>query len=525
MKRCPECRRDYYDDTLLYCLDDGNALLEGPASDSGSTNERSTAIMSGGSGDQLTRVLRPPAVADRYNGNSIAVLPFANMSADVENEYFCDGLAEELLNALAKVENLRVAARTSAFSFKGKNTNVGEIGRILSVKTVLEGSVRKSGDRVRITVQLINADDGYHLWSERYDREMHDIFAVQDEITLAVVDALKVRLLGGEKAAVMKRHTDNTEAYELYLRGRYFWNRRKVDDFQKAIDQFEKAIELDPDYALAHSGLADCYSFLGYFEGLSPDAAKPKASVGVAKALELGPDIAEVQASMAMYKLFYEFDWKAGEQHLLESIRLNPKLPQGHYWYCSLLGAQGRFDEADQQGRIALELDPLAPIVSGNVSRGLCHARRFDEAIALALRSLEVDPDFFFTHWVLGVAYSQTDRMNDAIPHFRIAAERSGFLALKANLAFALALAGETDEARQILGEFFEDAKTRYVSPLCMSVVYVGLGETENALEWLERAWEIRAIQLMWLKTEPVFDPLRAEPRFQKVCDEIGLPT
>jgi adenylate cyclase len=246
MKRCPQCNRVETDDLLAFCRVDGTRLI----TDS-EAFEPATAILTGGgrSAELTTR--------DLPNVPSIAVLPFVNMSADAENEYFCDGLAEELLNALTRINDLKVAARTSAFSFKGRNTNVSEIGAALNVKTVLEGSVRKSANRLRISAQLINVADGYHLWSERYDREMKDVFDVQDEITLAIVDALRVKLLGDEKQAVLKRHTDDTEAYQLYLKGRYYWNKRTAEGFEKALECFEEAIARDSNYALAYAGLAD----------------------------------------------------------------------------------------------------------------------------------------------------------------------------------------------------------------------------------------------------------------------------
>src|SRR5215207_5161556 len=250
MKRCPECGRDYTDETLNFCLDDGTRL-NSPTD----VAEPVTAIMTSGSGYRPTEVFPPPTIQRADSGNSIAVLPFVNMSADTENEYFCDGLAEELLNALAKIDDLKVAARTAAFSFRGKNVPMAEIGEALKVRTILEGSVRKSGSKLRITIQLINAADGYHIWSERYDRDLQDIFEVQDEIALAVVDALKVKLLAPEKQSLLKRHTDSAEAYQLYLRGRFFFYKRTPEGFQKAIVYFEKAIEIDPDYAVAVSGL------------------------------------------------------------------------------------------------------------------------------------------------------------------------------------------------------------------------------------------------------------------------------
>jgi len=527
MKKCPECRRDYYDDTLSFCLDDGTPLIYGA-----SANEPVTAILSepgaiatGFSSDEAsTAMFRNSSASQIDTSNSIAVLPFVNMSADAENEYFCDGLAEELLNALSKIDNLKVAARTSAFSFKDKNTDISEIGEKLGVKTILEGSVRKSSNRLRITVQLINASDGYHVWSERYDREMHDIFDVQDEITLAVIAALKLKLFGDERSAMLKKGTDNAEAYELYLRGRSLWNKRTFADFTRAIEYFEQAIALDPEYALAYSGLADCHSFLGYFEAFSPDEVAPKAKAAVLKALELDENLAEVQASLAMYKEFYEFDRDACENGLLKAIELNANFSTAHYWLCSVFAAQKRFEESREQGRIAMELDPLSPIVTGNVARGFCHARQYEKAIELSLKSLEITPDFFFTHWVLGVAYGQTGRLDDAIDNFRKCVSQSGILALQADLGVALAMAGQADEAREIIENFKEQAKIRYVSPLCMSKIYLGLGETTQGLEWLEKAYARRAIGLLWLGTEPVFDSVRSEPVFLDILRKLNFP-
>ena len=303
MKRCPRCHRTYTDETLKFCRDDGAPLTSAPPT----------------AGSPETLILSPPRRAEVptqlfEETPSIAVLPFVNISADPENEFFCDGLAEELLNALTKVEGLKVAARTSSFSFKDKNAQASEIGRTLNVKTILEGSVRKSGNRLRIAIQLVNSADGYHLWSERYDRELKDIFDVQDDITLAVVDALAVKLLGKEKAAVLKRYTDNVEAYQLYLRGRFFWNRRTPEGFKKAIQYFEQAIDFDSNYALAYSGLADCYSILVFYEIASPREVHLRAKAAAVKAVELDGSLAESHISLGTYKYMFEWDWQGCEK-------------------------------------------------------------------------------------------------------------------------------------------------------------------------------------------------------------------
>lgn len=518
--------RDYGDETLNFCLDDGAALLDGPAS----PGDDATAILpkfadvapagwvsgtsDGGSG--RTKIFSNAA-------NSIAVLPFVNISPDAENEFFCDGLAEELLNALTKIESLKVAARTSAFSFKGTNAKVSEIGEALGVNTVLEGSVRKSGDRVRIMVQVVNAADGYHLWSERYDREMNDIFAVQDEIALSVVEALKVTLLQSERSAILKKATDNPEAYELYLRGRTFWNRRTPADFQKAISYFENAIAIDGDYSLAYAGLTDCYALLAYFEEVAPHELREKAKASAERAIELDEASAESHTAMAMYNLIFEFDLPAAERHFKKALELNPRLVTAQYLYGTHLATQKRFDESFRRGRIALELDPLSGPLIGNVGRALYIAGRYEEAIALAEKNLELSPNFFFTHWVLGVCHRQIGNNEAAVRHLSRAVELSGIFALKGDLGVALAKAGREGDAREVLAELEAESKKRFVSPLWTAVIYAALGETETALHYLEKAWEVRAVQLLWIRVEPNLDPLRSEPRFIEIFEKSGI--
>jgi TolB-like protein/Tfp pilus assembly protein PilF len=497
---------------MMFCLDDGAELLYGP----GSTNEAATAILPGLDVDSRTKIFSKAA-------NSIAVLPFVNMSADAENEFFCDGLAEELLNALTKIESLKVAARTSAFSFKGTNTKVSEIGHALGVNTVLEGSVRKAGERVRIMVQVVNAADGYHIWSERYDREMNNIFAVQDEITLAVVEALKVKLLQSERSAMLKKATDDPEAYQLYLRGRAFWNRRTPSDFEKAIGYFEEAIAIDPEYSLAYSGTTDCYTLLAYFEIAAPHELRERARASAIKALDLDEASAESHTSMAMYNLIFEFDMVKTEHHFKKALELNPRLVTAQYLYGTHLASQKRFDEAFRRGRIALELDPLSQPLNGNVARAFYLAGRYDDAIALAEKNLELSPNFFFTHWALGVSYRQSGNIEKALHHLRKTVSLSGIFALKGDLGVALAMAGKEGEARELLAELDAESKTRYVSPQWSAVIYAALGEKETALRYLEKAWEVRAIQLVWLGVDPNFDPLRAEPAFIEILNKSGI--
>jgi serine/threonine-protein kinase len=513
MKRCPQCRRDYTDETLNFCLDDGSALLDGPTS----AGEPVTAVMSAGVFAQMP--VRDIASTPR----SIAVLPFAHLSSDPDDEYFCDGLAEELLNAMTRIDGLRVAARTSSFSFKGKNINIGEIGRELGVSTVLEGSVRKSGTRLRITVQLINAADGYHLWSDRFDREMRDIFDIQDEITLAVVEALKLKLIGDQRSALLKRGTENSEAFELYLRGRALWNSRTHGGFQKAIENFEQAIELDPGYALAYAALADCYSFLAYFGAVAPADVASKARAAVAKAISLDPGFAECRTSKAAVDLFFEFDFDSAEREYLAAISINPQYMPSHYLYCAVLTAQRRFDQAIDEGRTAVKMDPLSPHANTQLARALCCAGRPGEAIDLIKKILEVMPEFHHLHWILGWAYGQTDRWDLAIDHYQTAAETGGPF-LHGYLGNALIKGGRSGEARVLLEELEGKAQYAITSPISAAVLEGGLGNISKGLDLLDKAWKMRIIHLIWIAVDPVFDVFRDEPRFKGLLKRMNLP-
>ncbi len=533
MKRCPECGRNYNDDSMSFCLDDGTELLFGPAS----SDEPATAILSEPgaaaagfpASESRTKMFDAAAISDEIGvgqSNSIAVLPFANMSADAENEFFCDGLAEELLNALAKINDLRVAARTSAFSFKGKNINANEIGRTLGVNTILEGSVRKSGNRLRITIQLVNASDGYHLWSERYDREMRDIFDVQDEITLAVVDALKVKLLGKEKAAVLRRYTENTEAYQLYLKGRYYSNKWTAEGLTKGIEYFNRTIELESRFAPAYSGLADCYGSLSG-EGLllSPKEAFPHARSAALKAIEIDDTLSEAHCSLALIKLNFDWDWVGAETELKRAIELNLKYVAAYHWYSHYLIVMGRTEESLAISNRALELDPLDLQINSHLGWHYCHTHEFDLAVEQCRKTIEMEPNFHEAHWFLGWAYEQKAMYGEAIAEFQKAVACSGGSArMLAELGHAYGLAGKRTEAETVLDELKELSSRHYVSPYNLALVYTGLGDKDKAFEWLNEACEDRSGLLIYLKTQHSFDSLHADPRFKDLVRRIGLP-
>ncbi len=457
---------------------------------------------------------------------SIAVLPFVNMSSDPDNEYFCDGLAEELINALTKIEQLYVMARTSAFSFKGKNISIGEIARALNVKTVLEGSVRKAGNRLRITAQLINAADGYHLWSERYDRQMEDIFDIQDEISLAIVDVLKGKLLGQEKTELLRRHTDDPHAYELYLKGRYYWNQRTRNGLQKAIYCFEQAISIDANYALAYAGMADAFNLLPGHGGLSPKECFPKAREAALKALETDATLAEAYASLGFSGYRFYLDWNAAMDNFKEAIKLNSNYATAHHWYSELLTMSGLFDEALLHSQRSLYLDPLSLPINTDLGQTFFFARQYDRAIEQIKKTIELDPVFARAHIFLALAYEQTNMYQEAIDECKAAVASSGGGTFsQGTLGHIYAAAGNTEAAEKILEELIELSGYSYVSPSDIAIVLIGLARIDQALEWLEKAYDDRSVWLVWLKVDPRLDGLRAaSPQFQNLLKRIGFP-
>ncbi|MFT3743650.1 MAG: tetratricopeptide repeat protein [Pyrinomonadaceae bacterium] len=525
MKRCPECRRDYYDDTLLYCLDDGIALLEGPASGSSRDKDPQTLLLRHGTeGDEdATAIIGGIGQVKTGANNSIAVLPFANISPDEENEYFCDGLAEELLNALAKIDQLKVAARTSAFSFKGKKVEAREIGRALGVNTVLEGSVRKAGGRIRVNVQLVNAADGYQLWSERYDREMQDIFDVQDEIATSVAEALKIKLFGKEKAAVLKRHTQSPEAHEYYLRGLSHFNKWTPFDFEKAIEKFERAIEYDANYASAYAALADAYTELLFFSFSAGDV-RPKAREAARRALELDELLAEAHNSMALINMYLDWNYPAAEAEFRRAIELNPGSATVHMWYGWFLALMGRFEESMAELRRGHELDPLSPPNNNAIGVNYHWSRQPERAIAQILDVLELNPNYPVAVSFLAEAYLQAGDMRSAVSTIeRLAPESMDPQAL-AVAGYVYALAEDKEKAVVILNEFERRTELGNVSALNFAQVYASLGDSEQAFTWLETAFEERAIWLPFLKVDVKFDPLRNDPRFKDLLKRINLP-
>jgi serine/threonine protein kinase/lipoprotein NlpI len=465
-----------------------------------------------------------PGVAEAPRLPSLAVLPFANMSADKENEYFCDGLSEEIINALSHIRELRVVARTSAFAFKGKEIDIREVGNKLNVGSVLEGSVRKSGQRLRITAQLVNVEDGYHLWSGQFDREMKDIFDIQEEISLTIVDHLKLKLLKSEKEKILKRYTEDPDAYELYLKGLHFWRRRYERGLQKSLQYFQLAAEKDPRYALPHVGIADAYGILGVFGFMPPHPAYARARAAANKALELDPELAEVHASLGWIAMWYDRDWAAAERHFLKAIRMKPDYPEAHLWYGNLLACTGRADESIREMRKGKELEPLEPAPPTHVGWALYYARRFNESIEELRKVIESDPEFSLSYMMLAGNFADKKMWGEAIEAGQKFVELSaGSIVALSLLGAVYGSAGMKDEAFKILERMDELSKDRYVGPMFRAFVWMGLGEKNKALEYLEKAYEERESWMAFLKVWPLLDSLRSEPRFQDLLKKMNL--
>jgi len=405
---------------------------------------------------------------------------------------------------------------TSTVSFKDKEQDINEIAEKLNVNTVLRGSIQKAGNRLRITAQLINVADGTLLWSEQYNREFNDLFSIQDEISFAIADKLKVNLLGEERQGLKKHYTEKIEAYNFYLKGRYFWNKRTGDSLKMSIKYFEQAIEVDPGYALAYAGLADCYIILPFYGGWLPQEAYLKALSAALKALELDSRLAEAHNSLAAIKLWYEWDWDEADSEFKRAIELNAGLAIAHHWRAELLKCIGRIDDAITEIRIALELDPISLIINTNFGMYLYFARRYDEAIKQFRKTLEIDPEFIIAHNGIGYAYLQKGMYKQAVEIFK-KTEHPG-------LVHALMALGNKDEALAVLEDLKEKSSHQYVDPYTFAIIYAGLGEIDMTFKSLDRAYQERSLSLVdYVYVTPLFDSIRSDPRFKSLMKKLNL--
>jgi eukaryotic-like serine/threonine-protein kinase len=458
------------------------------------------------------------------DSRSIAVLPFVNSSVDPENEYFSDGITDELITALSKVEGLQVASRTSVFALKSLREDVRTLGERLRVSTVLDGSVRKSGNRIRINVQLSSVEDGHLLWSERYDRELADVFAVQDEIAQTIVRTLRSTLLGDLGDPTPVRYTSNVKAYSLYLKGRFHWNRRTQAGIKEGIRHFEEAIREDPGYALAYSGLADSYALDLDYKGAPVFEGMERARAEARKALELDDTLAEAHTSLGWVTFIFDWDWPAAEREFNRAIDLNPRYATARQWYAWFLVAMGRFEEALTQGRAAIDLDPASVSIRRSMGWLQYYARQYDAALDSLRRALAMNPGAEETHRLLGLVYLQQRQYDDAAASFKEALANAEHDTMAfAGLGHVAARRGRMDEARSVLQELDQRAKVRYVSPVAQAGLYVTMGEADAAFEWMERAYQDRRGWLAYLKIEPVLDGIRADARFNRLLERMRL--
>ncbi|HMH04522.1 MAG TPA: hypothetical protein VK556_10020 [Candidatus Udaeobacter sp.] len=452
---------------------------------------------------------------------SIAVLPFVNLSADKNDEYLSDGMTEELLNMLTRVKSLHVPGRSSSFAFKGKNEEdiFRKVGEQLHVNAVLEGSVRKVGDKLRITAQLINVADGFHLWSETYDRDMKDILAVQSDVARRVVEALQVQLGVEEARALTKKPTENPEAHRLYLLGRYHFAKFTRAGWTNAIRSFEQALQIDPNFALAYCGLADTYGWAGG-QIMAGKEAWAKEMELAQRAVALDPNLAEAHLSMGT-ALFSVLGPYASEKELDRAVELNPNLPLIYDQYGWTFSEMGRFNEAIAAEKKALELDPLSTFLNTDLAFFLYWARRYEEATAQIRKTLELDPNNAFAHSILGWCLIGKGSKAEARTEFQKATTLDDLPWYVSSLAYACAVSGDRAKAEQILRELEQLAKQRYVSPANRASVYLGLGENEKALDWLEKAYEDRDPIFWWINGDQLYDSVRNEPRFQALLQKI----
>jgi serine/threonine protein kinase/tetratricopeptide (TPR) repeat protein len=459
--------------------------------------------------------------------DSLAVLPFVNASGDPGLDYLSDGLTENLINSISQVSNLKVIARSSVFRYKGKDVSPEKVARELDVRAVLVGRVSEHGDQLSVSVELVDAAENVHLWGAQYNRKPSDLLATEEDIAREISENLRPRLTGEERRRLTRGHTEDAEAYRLYLKGRYFWNQRTKEDLQRSIDYFRKAIDRDPTYALAYTGLADAYGTLGlfYYGFAPPPETFPLAREAAGKALEIDPSLGEAHNSLANVLLFYDWDWGSAGQEFRRALELNPADSNARHWYSHYLLALGRFDESLAQAKRAVEQDPISAMMTTHLGEHYHLARQDDLAVGQIERALELNPRFPAAHVLLGEAYEEQHRYADAEQEFRSVEDAfAGTSRVEAALARIDARSGRREQALRELRELAQDRPGRYVAPHDLAWGYAALGDRDRAMQWLEKAYAERSSALTYLEVEPLFDPLRGDPRFADLVRRVGLP-
>jgi TolB-like protein/Tfp pilus assembly protein PilF len=541
MAKCPEDRYQRVDE-MLADLNSLRKQFESGATEQVSISARSVrrrkAVFYAGLATLLVLILAAGLFVWQWNEktspqvtsqialdkNRLVVLPFTNLRADEEDEYFADGMTEELISTLSKIGGLRVIARTSSMRYKGAGKSIHEIGRELNVGTIIEGSVRKSARSLRVVVQLIEVQTRELIWSQIYHRELEDIFDIQSDIASQVAHALKVQFMEGKSPKFAIASTKNLEAYNLYLKGRYFWNKRTKAGFEQAIEYFEQAIKIDSAYAPAYAGLADCYFLLANHGYHLPKEAMPKAKTAAMKALEIDDTLAEAHSSLAGFIHMFDWNLPAAESEYQRAVAFNPSYATAHQWYALLLAQMGRLDESIVESKRAQELDPLSLVINSVAGRMLHFGRQYNHAIEQYLETLELDPSFWIAHAFLAQTYVQKQRYEDAIAEFQKAIDFSGGqLAVTAMLGHAYAVSGKKDEAQKVLDELIKLSQQEYALSYFIAMIYTGLGEKDQAFEWLQKAYEERSDFLLDLNITPVFDSLHSDPRFIELLKKVGL--
>jgi len=491
------------------------------------------AVLAVGALITLLVALNAGGLRDRLRGGasagtiqSLAVLPLEDLSHDPNEDYFAEGMTEALITDLAKIGALKVISRTSVMQYKGTTKSLPQIGRELNVDAVVEGSVQRSGSRVRITAQLIEARADRHVWAESYERDMRDVLGLESEVARAIAGEIQIKVTAQERLRLTGARPINPEAHEAYLLGRFYWNKRPAD-LQKGLAYFRQAIEKDPSYAAAYAGLADSYSVMGTWESgaMAPKEAYPKAVEAAERALRLEESLPEAHASRGFAALNYDWNWVAAEREFIRAIELNPNFATGHHWYSHYLTAVGRTGESLAESRRALELDPLDIVINAHLAWHYIYARQYDLALPQCERVIEMDPNNFWGHFLKGGALVGENKYREAIPELQKATELSaGAKYAQAALGHALALAGRKREARDLVEQLKEESKRSYVGAYNIALIHIGLGENDRAFEWLDKAYEERSNWLSYVKVEPRLDPLRSDPRFADLLRHMGLP-